>query len=482
MKIDMGIIRKNITMAALIVALVFGVRGNGYATFNEQVVVSARALALGNAVTADPPGLMSVHYNPAGLSYLGEGKVFSNGFSLIHIIRKGTFTEDPDFPGFMNGQWAPSNSPENWPDYDPDNPGAQVQNDPNSDHGGPDPLANTSGTNSHNQMYLPFYGPIPFLGGPTLGISTRKSGSRWTFAYGNYAPYGGGIMHADKNDPLRFGAKSFYAQHLIYAAPSVACELSETFSLGASVGLAQRAMGVETDIRSPNEMVALTRVIGDATEGLNIPIVSQMTLPPPWLGGGLGPYENAITLELIDLRDDFVESFNLGLLWKPRDWFSFGVCYQSKSVAQLTGSYKWKYSEQFRKQVDWQHSSEMTLEGAGMLDLAAYSVKEQTGTVTATQTFPQRFQTGIMIKPFRKLKVLMDAGWSNWSVVNEDRFTFDQRIQLLRLAKLMGYVHGDNDFVVERNMRDTWNLSFGLEFQATDSLALRVGIEDIRRQ
>ena len=31
---------------------------------------NAKALSLGNAVTADPPGVDSIHYNPAGLAKL----------------------------------------------------------------------------------------------------------------------------------------------------------------------------------------------------------------------------------------------------------------------------------------------------------------------------------------------------------------------------------------------------------------------------
>ena len=461
-----------------LVFFVFVLNNIAFANFNEQVAIDTRAISLGNAVTADPPGLMSVHYNPAGLSMLGEGKIFSNGVILAHIIRKGTFTENPDFPGFMNGQWAPSNRPENWPNYDPNDPTAQTTIDPNSDHGGPDPIANTTGTNSSNQMYLPFYGPIPLLGGANLGISSRKAGSKFTFAYANYAPYAAGYVHGDKDDPYRFGAKSLYNQHFIYAAPSIACELSDTFSVGASIGIGQRALGVEVDVRTPNELVALTRVLGDATESLDIPILSAQTLPAPWLGGGLGPYEHVITLELIELRDDFSPSFNLGLLWKPKEWFSFGACYQSKSVAELSGQYKWKYSEQFQKQVNWNGQTEMTIEGAGMLDLPFIAVAEQSGTATTTQIFPQRFQTGVMIKPFSKLKLLIDVGWSNWSVIKEDRFTFDQRIQILRIAKLLGYVHGANDYVVERNMRDTWNWCLGLEYQVLDNFALRMGVED----
>ena len=441
----------------------------GHAVFNEQLAVDARAVSLANTCTADPPGLMSVHYNPAGLSLLDEGKTFSNGFALPIIKRTGRFKTAKDFDGFMNGTWGPD--PEKWP-----NPNQQ-EIDPNSDHGGPDPLNGKSGTNSSARMYIPFYGPIDFLFGSNLGLASREKDSRWTFAYANYAPYGGGMAHRDDGDPLKFGAKSIYAQHLIYAAPTASYAISDQLSVGVSVGMAQRAMGIEMDVRSPNELVALTRVIGDATKDLEIPVVSEQTLPPPWLGGGLGPYEHAISIAL-DARDDFVPSYNLGLLWRPSNWFSYGLCYQSESVAELSGDYIWEYSKQFQRQVAWNSLTPMTMESAGMLDLPTKAVPYQSGTVTATQIFPARVQTGIMVRPTEKLKLLLDLHWANWARAGkEDRLEFDQRIQILRIAKMLGYTHGASTFVVNRNMKDTWHWSIGSEFEVNDKLTLRCGYE-----
>jgi long-subunit fatty acid transport protein len=436
------------------------------ANFNEQVAISTKAISLANTVTADPPGLMSVHYNPAGLSLLDEGKVFSNGFTLAHIVRTGRFQEDPNFPGFMD-TWGPGKP------YNPDFP-----NDPDSDHGGPDPLRGTEGTTSGNILYVPFYGPIslPAIPAPNLGISHRSPGSRWTFAYANYAAYGGGIEHKDAGDPLRFGCKSLYLQHLIYAAPSVSYQISDTLSVGASIGMGQTSMGIAMDQRSPNELVALTRVIGDATRDLHIPVVSDMTFPAPWLGGGLGPYEHVASFRL-DMRDDYSPSFNLGLLWQPHHRFSFGLVYQSETQSEMTGNYIFHYSEQFQRHIDWNGSTSYTMQGAGILGLPIKGLPFQAGTVTTTQRFPQRVQAGIMVKPFSRIKWLFDVNWTNWSVIKEDRLQFDQRIHLLQLVKLLGYTGGESTLLVERNLKDTWSFSTGLEFMVSEALSLRLGYE-----
>lgn len=461
---------KRLGAIAYVIALMILLPGQAFAVFNEQLAIDARAVSLANTCTADPPGLMSVHYNPAGLSLLDEGKTFGNGLALPIIKRTGRLTADKDFKGFMSGTWGPD--PNKWPDG-PDHP----KTDPNSDHGGPDPLAGKSGTNSSGRMYIPFYKPIDFLVGSNLGLASRAKDSRWTFAYANYAPFGGGMAHRDEGDPLKFGTKSVYAQHLIYAAPTASYAVSDTLSIGLSVGLAQRAMGLELDVRAPNELVALTRVIGDATKDLNIPVVSQTTLPPPWLGGGQGPYEHVISVAL-NTRDDFVPSYNLGLLWRPLNWLSYGFCYQSESVAELSGKYIWEYSEQFQRTVAWNSSTTMTMESAGMLDLPTKAVPYQSGTVTGTQIFPQRVQTGIMIRPIDKLKLLLDLHWANWARAGkQDKFIFDQRIQLLQIAKMLGYAHGAQTFIVERNMKDTWHWSMGMEYAINDKLSLRCGYE-----
>ncbi|MCF8026654.1 MAG: hypothetical protein K9K82_14350, partial [Desulfobacteraceae bacterium] len=106
----------------IVIFLLAAFCGQASGAFNEQIAVDTRAISLANTVTADPPGLMSVHYNPAGLSLLGEGKVLSNGVVAPFIKRTGRFTEDEDFEGFLNNTWGPD-AP-----YNPE--------DPQSAHGG----------------------------------------------------------------------------------------------------------------------------------------------------------------------------------------------------------------------------------------------------------------------------------------------------------------------------------------------------------
>ena len=48
----------------------------------QNLTIHPKALALGNAVTADPPGILSIHYNPAGLTKLDDRQLEVNLMSV----------------------------------------------------------------------------------------------------------------------------------------------------------------------------------------------------------------------------------------------------------------------------------------------------------------------------------------------------------------------------------------------------------------
>jgi long-subunit fatty acid transport protein len=417
-----------------------------FAAFHEQLAIDTVAISLANTVTARPPGHMSIHYNPAGLSQLPDGKYFSNGLTIPIIEKTSCFKQDPDFEGFLGGYKD-------------------------------DPVDGKCGTSSSGRMYIPFYDDtIDFLLAPTLGLSYRKPGSKWTFAVGQYAPFAVGLVHGDDGDPSVYGGKSVYQQHLVYIAPAVSYQMTPTISVGLTVGLGQTAMGAEVDMRSPNDLVALTEVLGEATEGLEIPILSELTLPPPWFGGGLGPYDQVASFSM-DARDDFSPNFNVGFLWEPSGWLALGACYQSPIKTQLTGTYRFDYSDDWQRMVNWFGSSPLLVITSGVFDLPMEPVSQQSGTVTTKITFPQRAQFGIKVKPLSKLSLMADLHWADWSVLKQDKFIFDQDIQLLKLVKMLGYTGGNDTLILERNFEDTWHWSVGLEYDILDWLTFRCGYE-----
>ena len=444
------------TLAVL--CLLICVPPHARAMFVEQMAVSTRAIALGNACTADPPGIMSVHYNPAGLTKLPD-QAFSQGLTLPFICIDISLTADPDMQPFMDGS---SPNPVGHPN------GA-------SEESKVDPLAGTTGS-SGPSMYVPLYNDtIPFLAGPSLGISSRKKDSKWTFAYANYSPYAVGLTFDDDDNPIRYQAKALGQQHLIYAAPALSYKVNDKFSVGFTVGLGQTATYAELDMRMPNEMTALTRVLGDATKDLNIPIISQMTLPPPWFGGGVAPYDKVAELDM-SLRDDFSPNYNVGILYEPLSWLSLGITYQSEIKVEQVGNWNVQYSQQFKAMIDWLGEGNILPVTAAMLNLPTDG-ENQSGYVTSNMTIPQRIQAGVALKPSRYFQFLFDVNWVDWSVMNKDTFTFDRQADFLRFATLMGYTGGPDALIIRRDFEDTISWAAGIELFPTDWFTWRFGYE-----
>ncbi|MCE5210027.1 MAG: outer membrane protein transport protein [Deltaproteobacteria bacterium] len=432
----------------VVVAFLFLSFPQAEASFNESIAIDTKAISLANNVTADPPGIMSIHYNPAGLSLLGDGNYIMMGLIVPLMKKSGSFATDPDHKPFHDFQ------------------GNAID----------DPVAGKDGGTEKGRMYLPLMDKtIDFLVGPGFGLSHRTPGSRWTFAYSAYAPFAGGWVY-DDDDPSRYGGKALYLQHIIYAGPAVSYRVNNNISLGASFGLGQSAMGVDLDMRAPNEIVNVTKVLGDATQGMSTPIF-DLTIPMPLFGGGIGPYDSIGSLTF-DIRDDFSPSFNLGAMWEPLDWLSFGLCYQSPIKSHMTGKFDFQYSDEWQRMVAWSGSTALMQIISMVFDLPYEATSQQTGNVSADLEFPQMINLGMKVKPIKKLSIMGDLKWANWSSVKEDNIQFDQKIQLLQLAKFMGYAGGAYNMKLARDFSDTWNWGVGLEYQLLDWLALRAGYEN----
>ncbi|VFU11485.1 Outer membrane protein transport protein (OMPP1/FadL/TodX) (fragment) [anaerobic digester metagenome] len=223
-------------------------------------------------------------------------------------------------------------------------------------------------------------------------------------------------------------------------------------------------------------MVALTGALGEATEGLEIPVISELTLPPPWFGGGMAPYDKAAELELL-VEDYFTTSYNLGFLWEPTSWFAFGACYQSESETTMEGDYKFTYGQRFQNTVAWLGRSPMTIIIAAMFDLPYQAAPYQKGTATVTMTWPARLQLGIKLKPIKQLVLTCDAHWTDWEAWKALEVQFDQKIQLFRFARMLGYMNSPKAMHIDLGLENTWHFSYGIEIRPIKRLALRLGYE-----
>ncbi len=419
----------------------------GYSFAFDQMPVSTKALSMGNAVTAYPLGPMSVHYNPACLSVLKEKEFTFGATALLDIKIKSELETSSAYEG---------------------NPIITR----------PDPLDHSSGTTTGGTMKYPLFGRSDYMVAPNMGVSKRKPGSKWTFGFGMYSPNFMGFMRDDYDDPGRYGGKEIYNQRFVYAAPSLACQVTKTFSIGFSIALGQTYRGMKTEFRSATEIVAITELLGEYTDGLEVPVVSELTLPEPWFNGGLLTYETLAELKM-DLKDDLDTSYNIGMLWEPFSWVSLGLCYRSEAKSEPSGKYSFKYSEQFQDFVDWFGESPLTVQIGSIFGQPYQGVPEQSGTVTMKSSKnPQNAQFGIMIQPFKCLRMMCDATWTDWSAINSEVYTFDQNIMLFQVLGVSGYSDGTRTYVIERDLKDIWNISCGLELTPFNWLNLRAGYQE----
>ena len=80
-------------------ALLLVLTGTVQAQLATNISIDLRALSLGNAVTADPPSISAVHYNPAGLARLDGRRVDYQFLSAIFPM-ESEFSAPPGFGVF----------------------------------------------------------------------------------------------------------------------------------------------------------------------------------------------------------------------------------------------------------------------------------------------------------------------------------------------------------------------------------------------
>ena len=414
------------------------------AAFNEQIATDAKAMSLGNAVTADPPGIMSIHYNPAGLSLIEHDITYSAGISVTSVSFKGDYTADPNFDGFFGSYFTLE--------------AVEGEGDTRG-------ISHIPFTNSYLSAMLT----------PQYGISYRKKESKWTFALGGYEPFSLGWEQTGSNNPSEFDGATVIHQHFIYAAPSVSYKATPKLSFGFSLGLGTSFHKNQFMMRIPSETFAQTMFGGDATEHLDIPFQQQMTLPMPLYGGGIAPYDEMAVLD-IEMEDIFSPSLNTGILWSPLKWLSLGLTYQSEIKIKMEGTYNIKHSNDTARMMDWFGYGTVLPTAAALMGLPTDG-SDQSGKCRFETILPQHVQLGVKLMPVKPLKLLIDVHWADWSSTGDTNYVFDQDLSILKLARLSGYSSGTNRFIIERKFKDTVHWSLGIEYNVLEWLDLRCGYE-----
>ncbi|WP_148863085.1 OmpP1/FadL family transporter [Marinobacter fonticola] len=447
--------RPNRCRTRIIGALAAGaVSCSAHAQLAQNLTIHPKALALGNAVTADPPGIMAIHYNPAGLTKLDGRQVEVN---LLGIY----LDNDADFT-----------APEGYNIFGIDG----LETDPVTGEQR-DRVANSHSHTNTVALYIPGYGlqklpPGPAMA-PSAGISIKKPGSKLTFGNAFYMPMAAGF-YREKEDPGSYQPKATALQRTTYLSPTVGYEVNDEWAVGAGIHLSHMGIAADQYMRAPNMLLGVAEVLQDAfnCESGDEPLA-------PWLalcGGNVGPWDDIGALS-IDVQQTMSPTYALGVMWEPTDWFSWGASYTSEADMNMKGQFAIEYTEDWSGFWQSVNSSILGAIGSAILSLPSGAPRES-GNVSLDLTYPQHFQTGVSVKVHPRLTLNVDVGWTDYSEWDALEFRFDRNLEFLNAARILSPDNATpNSLRLPLGFKDQWNWAFGAEFHASSRLDLRAGVE-----
>jgi long-subunit fatty acid transport protein len=260
----------------------------------------------------------------------------------------------------------------------------------------------------------------------------------------------------------------------------VAYQVTDDFYIGASVGLSYQAMAMQTDFRSPNELLGVMRVVHEQIcppfQGQSN-VVADLFLFGLCNGNeGIGPFDNLASLKL-SMQQTLSPSYNLGVLWEPTDRFSWGMVYQSQARMQLNGKFEIDYSQGVQDVFNGISSSPTGQILLAVLGLPTYVPQKEMGLISMKMVYPQHFQTGIKYKLLPALQVNFDVGWTDYAQWNAFNFVFDRSTSVLELARLLAPGTTSTSLSFPLGYQSPWSWSLGMEYSLNDRIKLRFGFE-----
>ena len=457
---------KQLSYLALAIATIWA--PSSFAMLAQNMSVDLRSLSMGNAVTADPPGVNAIHFNPAGLTKI-------KGLQLDVQLLMADFAIEADLS-------APKGFDVFGYSDDP-----IVCNDAIDT----EPLCSQFKT-AHSEvagvaLYLPILdqvikmppGPIT---APTAGIAYKPPGSKFTYANAFYAPMIAGYYRED-DDPGVYMGRKVALERITYLSPSMAYQLTDNLSVGLSVGMSYQAVALNTDFRAPNELVGVFRLIDEevcAPFRENANIVTDLILFGTCNAKeSLGPFKKMANMDL-SLQQTLSPTYNLGILWEPNERFAWGAVYQSNAKMRMKGKYKITYEEGARSLINDGLQSSPTGQILGaILGLPSYMPKQEQGLLSMNIEFPAHFQTGIKYKILPNVQINFDVGWTDFVQWKAFNFEFDREVQVLKIAKILvpnnAVTNTSLSFPLDFNTR--WNWGVGMEYTHTSRLKFRLGFE-----
>ena len=437
------------------------------AQVGNGITIDSRAMSLGNAVVADrEPSIAAVYHNPAGLVNL-VGRQFEVDQYIIGLDLDAAYIAGDEYEIFgLDGTGVNT--------YDP-----AVERDP---------VVGTDGYGeSHTSkpsIYVPVFGlqqwvwsgpaPLPFQ----FGFSVNEPGSKFTFANKNYmhSPLG---LFKDAEDPGKFLGKEAAIQRYTWFSPAVGYEINDEWAVGMGVQLSHQGFAIAQDNRAPNFLIAVTEILQDAFAcEFDKPIGKRRDPLQPFLSlcqGNIGPWDSVGRID-IDMQQSVSPTYNVGVLWEPTDWFSWGASYMTGAEMELSGTFLMDYTDEWT--AFWQgfNGSIIGAITAAILGLPR-GVPFEAGNIYMDYEIPQQFKSGVSMRVHPEWTVNLDATWTDWSVWDEWTFQFDRSLELLTTARLLSGLVTATSLTLPLGLEDTWHYGIGITQHVNSRLDIRYGLE-----
>ncbi|MGB3620952.1 MAG: outer membrane protein transport protein [Ketobacter sp.] len=416
-----------------------------------------KALALGNAVTADPPGIDAIHFNPAGLARLSGRQFEIKGIA-------GDMSLEAEFQAGPELQYAFDQFPDSLSD----------------------PLVNGQKSElSGTSVMLPFFGltEIPVLAAATGGVSYEVEDRNMVLATGVFVPMLLGLKR-EPDDPGVFSGEEVGITRLTYFSPSVGYRVSDTFYVGAALNFSYVGVGLNFDLRLPNFTIGAFDTLqqGGCFDGSGN--VNSNPLNDIICTGSLSPFQTMAFIES-EFERGLSTTFNVGVLWEMEPWLTLGMTYMSGARDKINGDVRIEYSQGVQGFVN-NLAQDPTLIGliARGVGLDQISVDETAASMVLE--YPQHFSMGASIKVTPRFKTNIDVKWTDTAVWNEWDIQFESPVPFLGVVGSIvesldqgttGGAIGADGLLLPRGYESVWTWAIGLEYQYTDRLAFRLGYE-----
>ena len=439
-----------------------------FAQLGQNLSVDVRSLSMGNAVTADPPGISAVHFNPAALTKLKGLQTDVQGLiANFDVQREFSAPGGYEVFGFSDDPLVCNDSP--------DNPSSLCT----------DFKGTVSGDVEYASLYIPILKKVVDLGegfpvaAPTAGISYNPPGSKLTYATSVYAPMVAGFGSEDGN-PGNYMGQQVAMERITYLSPTIAYEVNDELSIGGGVGMSYQAIALKTDLRMPNELIGVLRMVDESVcapfrQNSNI-ITDLMLFGMCNADEAMNPFSSFGKME-VALEQSLSPSYNLGVLWEPTDEFGLGLVYQSSAKMRLKGKYNIQNANAPRELIKGLNSSATGQILAAILGFPSYIAPSESGLLSMDLEYPAHFQAGIKYKILPDLQVNFDVGWTDFAAWDKFKFEFDRQINALKIAKLLSADVTDKSLSFPLGLQSSWNWGIGFEYSANDRLKLRAGYE-----